>query len=293
MDEWAQSAGRIALEMEPDLVVGYYGSSAGWVAVQVARRCHAQSVLALRGNDVDRDLEDNDKRDTVLEALHLAHAVTTVSTEMKHKVMPLTEAPVTFIANTVDTSQFKRDEAGAQKLRSRLQLKRPVVGVFGEFKEKRGLDFLREVAPEELGYEVLLVGTVRDEVRGDVVSTWRQLPYLEGLQELCAAYSLCDVVAQPSHADGFPNVVLEAMASKVPVIARPVGGLVDAIAHGRNGWLFETPTAWRAHLADVKVDTLRQVGEHAFSMLQPMDVERAAFEEVFASVLGNGPSKRV
>jgi glycosyltransferase involved in cell wall biosynthesis len=134
---------------------------------------------------------------------------------------------------------------------------------------------------------------VRDEVRGDVVSTWRQLPYLEGLQELCAAYSLCDVVAQPSHADGFPNVVLEAMASKVPVIARPVGGLVDAIAHGRNGWLFETPTAWRAHLADVKVDTLRQVGEHAFSMLQPMDVERAAFEEVFASVLGNGPSKRV
>jgi len=248
--------------------------------------CQAPSVVALRGNDVDRDLEQVGRRDMVLEALHHAHALTTVSTEMKHKVMPLTAAPVTFIANTVDTSQFRRDEEGAQNLRSTLQLERPVVGVFGVFKEKRGLDFLKEVAPETLGYEVLLVGTVRDEVRPDVASTWRELSYLKDASELCAAYSLCDVVVQPSHADGFPNVVLEAMASKVPVMARPVGGLRDAITHGQNGWLFENADAWRSHLSAVTADTLRRVGEHALSTLQPMGVESAAFDEVFTSVLG-------
>jgi glycosyltransferase involved in cell wall biosynthesis len=46
-----------------------------------------------------------------------------------------------------------------------------------------------------------------------------------------------DVVIQPSHAEGFPNAVIEAMAVGRPVIATRVGGTPDAVTDGVTGIL--------------------------------------------------------
>jgi glycosyltransferase involved in cell wall biosynthesis len=62
-----------------------------------------------------------------------------------------------------------------------------------------------------------------------------------------AWYRTADVFALPSDFDNSPNVVLEAMASGLPVVATDVGGLRDYIAPGRNGLL--VPKGSRADLA--------------------------------------------
>jgi len=41
----------------------------------------------------------------------------------------------------------------------------------------------------------------------------------------------------PSVSEGSPNVILEAMALGVPVIATEVGGIPDLIKHGETGFL--------------------------------------------------------
>ena len=46
-----------------------------------------------------------------------------------------------------------------------------------------------------------------------------------------------DVFVHPSLRDGMPNAVLEAMACGKAVIATPVGGVIDVIEDGINGWL--------------------------------------------------------
>ena len=44
-----------------------------------------------------------------------------------------------------------------------------------------------------------------------------------------------DVFVHPSLRDGMPNALLEAMACERPVIATPVGGMLDVIKDGENG----------------------------------------------------------
>jgi glycosyltransferase involved in cell wall biosynthesis len=51
-------------------------------------------------------------------------------------------------------------------------------------------------------------------------------------------YSACDVMVLPSLQEGFPVVMLEAIASGKPVVASRVGGVPEGIRSGENGMLF-------------------------------------------------------
>ena len=50
-------------------------------------------------------------------------------------------------------------------------------------------------------------------------------------------YGIADVFLLPSHSEGCPNVLLEAMAAGVPVVATAVGGIPEIVTSGRDGVL--------------------------------------------------------
>lgn len=58
-------------------------------------------------------------------------------------------------------------------------------------------------------------------------------------EEVFALLRESDIFLFPSHYEGMPNAVLEAMSCGVPVVATRVGGLTDLIHHGVNGFAFE------------------------------------------------------
>jgi len=58
-------------------------------------------------------------------------------------------------------------------------------------------------------------------------------------QDLAAAYASADIFVFPSANETLGNVVLEAMACGLPVVAPRAGGLLDHVVHGETGLLFE------------------------------------------------------
>jgi glycosyltransferase involved in cell wall biosynthesis len=56
-------------------------------------------------------------------------------------------------------------------------------------------------------------------------------------EEVMTLYAEADVFVLPTWREGFPNVVLEAMAAGLPVVATPVGAIPEAVRDGEEGLL--------------------------------------------------------
>lgn len=61
----------------------------------------------------------------------------------------------------------------------------------------------------------------------------------DSLADLAPVYRQADVFVMTSEYEGTPNVLLEAMASGLPVVAPNVGGVPEIVRHGRNGFLVD------------------------------------------------------
>jgi phosphatidylinositol alpha 1,6-mannosyltransferase len=117
----------------------------------------------------------------------------------------------------------------------------PLLLYVGRLSPEKRVDWLRRVLDSLPGARLAIVGD--GPARGALEDLFAGSPcvftgYLRG-EELAAAYASADVFVFPAANETFANVVLEAMASGVPVIAPRSGGLQDYVEDGRTGLLFD------------------------------------------------------
>jgi glycosyltransferase involved in cell wall biosynthesis len=69
-------------------------------------------------------------------------------------------------------------------------------------------------------------------------------------------YALADAVALPSHSEGSPNVLLEAMSAGLPIVATDAGGIVEIASDGETALIVPAgkPAAFAAALQRVWAD---------------------------------------
>ncbi|WP_018655993.1 glycosyltransferase family 4 protein [Actinomadura flavalba] len=241
-------------------VVAFGGTYAVLAAPVYAAVLDVPLVTLLRGNDLDTGLFSLRRRPTLTDALRASARVCTVARSHVPLVRALApDAPVTFVANSVDTGQWEvlpSERAAARAWRAgHVEAGRRTVGLVGVLKNKKGIGFFLDalrVSGHAGRFHLLLVGEVEDGVpawlaeRPEVHHTF--LPFLERY-ELPRVYASCDVVALPSFYDGMPNVALEAAALGVPLLASDAGGLADVV-DDRIGFPFAAgdPHACRAAL---------------------------------------------
>ena len=232
-----------------DVFHGHFAAHAGFVASALGRYVGRPSVVAVRGNDLDRLVFDPKKAFFVVRALAWADVVTVVSTDLARKVRAFVgRDDAILIPNGVDAQLFRplsRDETLAQGLG--LPQGRAVIGFVGEARAKKGLAVLLKAfarLASEHPVALFMVGGVRKADKPTVEYFRRRHPDLPLVllpyrpqEELPSLYALMDVVALPSLRDGLPNALLEAMACERAVVASAVGGIADVIADGEDGLL--------------------------------------------------------
>ncbi len=122
---------------------------------------------------------------------------------------------------------------------------RPTAAVIGLMYPAKGQDLalaaLRAAACQEL--QLLIAGP--DDWRGELEQLARQLgvagrvAFSGPRRDVPAILAAVDLLLLPSRWEGMPYIVLEAMASGLPVVATPVDGARDLVRHGETGFLAE------------------------------------------------------
>ncbi|KAL6251707.1 hypothetical protein RBB50_001917 [Rhinocladiella similis] len=148
----------------------------------------------------------------------------------------------------VDTALFhpsRRDEAYRKELAPKGEL---ILVCVCRLAPEKGFEFLAQVASklveQNFPFKLVIVGgnlnpAVENDVRQLFNSTKEHVVFTGLLTgtSLARAYASADVFLHCSITETFGLVVLEAMASGVPVIARDEGGPSDIIQHANTGYL--------------------------------------------------------
>jgi glycosyltransferase involved in cell wall biosynthesis len=147
----------------------------------------------------------------------------------------------------------------------------------GRLVEKKGFDVLvracGELRRRGIGFELRIVGTgpLREELlalaQEEGIAEQLQMPgsmsQAQVAAELAAAevFALTPMVMPDGDRDGIPNVVLEAMAAGVPVVASAVSGIPEVIEDAVNGRLVAPRRP--GHLADALTELLGDAPQRA------------------------------
>lgn len=93
--------------------------------------------------------------------------------------------------------------------------------------------------------------------------------------DLAKIYNICDLVIVPSRQDNYPNVVLEAQASGIPVIGFDIGGIRDMIIDDENGYLIP---AFNTSLLGLKIKQFYESSRETKEKFSRMSLERVSKE---------------
>ena len=124
----------------------------------------------------------------------------------------------------------------------------PVVGFVGRLARDKGVEELvaawRLLAVWKPALRLVMVGGVdaRDGIPEERIAEWMATPgihLLGHVDDVAPLYLLFDVLALPTYGEGFGNVLLEASAMRVPVVASRIPGCSDAVIDGVTGSLVE------------------------------------------------------
>ena len=274
--DWFELVLRLHGERPFTLLHAYYLAGAGQVTVYAARYLGIPSVVSARGNDLERSALDPAQVGGIVWALERAGAVTAVSHDLAQKAKALADCHPIVIHNGVDANLFTPAPPD-ENLRAQLGLKpdAPVLGFIGEARLKKGLTvllpaFAQVVAQAQAANRpipaLLLVGGIRKDNK-DIVRVFKaQNPTLKvrlidnvAHADLPRYYNLLDINLLPSLRDGLPNSLLEGLACGCATIATRVGGMLDVLEHGKNGWLVEPGDV--AGLVEVVMYFLPEWGE--------------------------------
>ena len=283
---------------------------ANWAISGVVGGCAAllsgvPVVCTLRGDDVTRAQRSMIDRMILRCCVRLSRKLVTVSQAIMDQVgqlIPARQGDLVLIENGVGEEFLQLTHTPAQGLDGQLHLLS-----IGSLIERKGMDILLQaLAHPELGEGITL--TIAGD--GPEMPSLQDMSRSIGLTERVAfvgkvepsrtvqLFAGADVFVLASHSEGRPNVIIEAMAAGLPVLASNIEGVNELVHDQETGLLFpDNDAASLAHCILIleKDDEKRlSLGEQGRASIRAMGLtwSRTAqrYRQVFQDVIQAGRS---
>lgn len=145
------------------------------------------------------------------------------------------------IVNGIDAAQFRpRRQSG-----SRRGARSIVVGTVGRLHVQKGHEDLLKAARivldenPRVSFCIIGEGELRSHLESlaERLGIKKKVSFLGGRTDISNLLSKMDVFVLPSLWEGFPIVLLEAMAARKPIVATAVNGVLEILVHEKTGLL--------------------------------------------------------
>ena len=181
------------------------------------------------------------------------HVLLAPNLELVQLLQQGTSRPTFLMQRGVDTELFspeRRDRTGAEL----------VIGYVGRLSPEKNVRALRDVEQallaagvENFNFVIVGDGHEREWLQANI-----QRVELTGVlrgEALARAYANMDIFAFPSSTDTYGNVVLESLASGVPVVVTADGGPKYLVTHGVTGLVSDDAQAFQRNVVALARDT--------------------------------------
>ncbi|MFO1409010.1 MAG: glycosyltransferase [Steroidobacteraceae bacterium] len=235
---------RVVREFRPDVVQGwmYHGNLFAWVAA----RPSIPYVFGIRHSLPTLDGEKRLTRLAIRIGAVLSRGAAAVTynarcSQPHHEALGYSPTHARWIPNGFNTQAFRPDAESGATMRRALGLKAEhlVVGMVGRYHPIKGHEVFLAAAGMVLERGLRCTFLVAGRGVGDETSGLRaqarrlgieaHVEFVDEQRDMRALMNALDVLCLASHSEAFPNVIGEAMACEVPVVATDVGDVAEIV----------------------------------------------------------------
>ena len=294
----------IIRKSKPEKVLAFFAIPSGIVAYYLKKRFNIPYIISLRGGDVPGHVPNQLKYYHLLTKrfikiiLNNAYAIIAVSEYLKRlteKNISNLNKSIAIIENGINADQFVPDYSKRKDSLIKILF-------VGRFSEEKRVDMLinsfynAKIKLPNINIVLDLVGD------GVLKNKLKDLVYFLRLHDFVTFSEWCDkntlivkyqsahIFVLPSSYEAMPNVILEAMATGLPIIAnKAAGGASELIKNGINGTLFgETNEKLTEAICEIIVDydLRKKYGEASLSLSKNYSWKNVA--QQYHTLLQNG-----
>lgn len=296
----------------PDFVDAHYLYPDGVAAARICVEQNLPLALTARGTDVSLIAGLPQPKEKILKAITIADQVVTVADALRERLILLGAPPekIKTLRNGVDLELFH--PLNRESVRHKMGLSGLVFASVGHLIERKGHHLAIEVLHQFNDATLLIAGEGEErralELQALKTGVANRVQFLGAVphEDLINIYNAADALILASSREGWPNVLLEAMACGTPCVATNVWGNAEVISSPKAGRLAKERSvssivralnslsfsrderaAAREHAeAHSWIDTAKEVAE-VFTRLKEKSVDRHSITTTPVSVRNN------
>jgi glycosyltransferase involved in cell wall biosynthesis len=227
------------VRFKPDVVLAYWLYPDAFGAMCAARRHRIPLIAGARGSDIR--VRDAISRALTRRVVRAADRLLVVSEDLGRLAASEYGADprrVSAIANGCDANVFHLGDRGGAREALGIAADATLIVYAGRLVAEKGLRELiaasRCIAAERPNVELALIGggPLANELTQMAAAAAPLRAHLPGAiapNAVACWMTACDVFALPSYSEGYPNVLVEALACGRPIVATRVGGIPEIV----------------------------------------------------------------